>query len=65
MDAPENKDDMRRYCQEVDGPKLTTLLEVMLNKGTAVRDARAASGTAEVALLAYEKKLLMTKRLSS
>ena len=39
LDAPENEDDMRRYCKEVDGPKLAIMLEVMLNKGTAVRDA--------------------------
>eukprot|EP00904_Undaria_pinnatifida_P006572 jgi/Undpi1/3044/HiC_scaffold_15.g06420.m1 len=27
LDAPENEDDMRRYCKEVDGPKLAIMLE--------------------------------------
>lgn len=28
LEAPQNEVEMRRYCQEVDGPKLANMLEV-------------------------------------
>lgn len=28
LEAPQSEEEMRRYCQEVDGPKLANMLEV-------------------------------------
>lgn len=29
LEAPQSEEEMRRYCQEVDGPKLANMLEVI------------------------------------
>lgn len=30
MEAPQSKEEMERYCREVDGPKLANMLEVLI-----------------------------------
>lgn len=30
LEAPQSEEEMRRYCQEVDGPKLANMLEVRI-----------------------------------
>lgn len=40
LEAPQSEEEMRRYCQEVDGPKLANMLEVMFVLTKAVGSGR-------------------------